>query len=115
MKNNIIYRIEKKQMKDKVTKFKTGDTIEIKIWIIESSKKRLQSFEGVVISIKNKQLQSSFVVRKISHGEGIERMFQTHSNNIENIIIKKRGMVRKSKLYYLRYKTGKSARIKSRI
>ncbi|QCI27261.1 50S ribosomal protein L19 [Buchnera aphidicola] len=115
MKSNIIKEIEKKQMKKNIPNFRSGDTLEVKVWVIESSKKRLQSFEGIVIAIKNRQLQSSFTIRKISHGEGIERVFQTHSHVIENIIIKKKGLVRKSKLYYLRKKVGKSAKIKSKI
>ncbi|MCW5197174.1 50S ribosomal protein L19 [Buchnera aphidicola] len=116
MKNNIIKKIEYQQTKKKkIPCFRPGDTIEIQIWVVEASKKRLQSFEGIVISIKNRQLQSSFTVRKISHGEGIERVFQTYSNIIENIIVKKCGSVRKAKLYYLRHKMGKSLRIKERI
>ncbi|CAL4043018.1 50S ribosomal protein L19 [Buchnera aphidicola (Phyllaphis fagi)] len=116
MKNKIIQIIEQEQMEQKkIPKFRPGDTIEVKVWVVELSKKRLQSFEGIVIAIKNRHLQSSFTVRKISHGEGIERVFQTYSNIIENIIIKKKGLVRKSKLYYLRNRIGKSARIKERI
>ncbi|BBI01315.1 50S ribosomal protein L19 [Buchnera aphidicola (Nipponaphis monzeni)] len=112
---NIINTFEKKQIKLKLPKFKSGDTIEVKVWIIEGSKKRIQSFEGIVIAIKNKGLRSSFVVRRISNHEGIERVFQTHSPIIENILIKRHGNVRKSKLYYLRSLTGKSARIKERV
>ncbi|CAL4322316.1 50S ribosomal protein L19 [Buchnera aphidicola] len=115
MKCTIIQKIENKQMNFNIPKFRSGDTIEVKVWVVESSKKRLQSFEGVVIAIKNRKLQSSFTVRKISNGEGIERVFQTHSKIIENISIKKKGAVRKAKLYYLRNKIGKSARIKERI
>ncbi|CAL4322150.1 50S ribosomal protein L19 [Buchnera aphidicola (Pterocallis alni)] len=115
MKNQTIQNIEKKYMSKKIPHFRTGDTVEIKIWVMESTKKRIQSFEGIIIAIKNRQLQSSFTVRKISNGEGIERIFPTYSNIIENIIIKKKGAVRKSKIYYLRNKIGKSARIKERI
>ncbi|CAL4322461.1 50S ribosomal protein L19 [Buchnera aphidicola (Periphyllus testudinaceus)] len=113
--NNIIQKIEQKQIKSNIPKFNSGDTIEVQVWVIEGKKKRLQSFEGVVIAIKNRFLQSSFCVRKISNGEGVERVFQTHSCNIENIFIKRKGNVRKSKLYYLRKRFGKSARIKEKI
>ncbi|CAL4322497.1 50S ribosomal protein L19 [Buchnera aphidicola (Chaitophorus sp. 3695)] len=113
--NNILNIIEKRQIKKDIPKFRSGDTIEVQVWVIEGTKKRLQSFEGIVISIKNRFLQSSFCVRKISNGEGVERVFQTHSKNIEKIFIKRKGFVRKSKLYYLRKKFGKSARIKEKI
>lgn len=112
--NNIIQEIEKQQLKKDIPNFRPGDTVEVKVWVIEGSKKRLQSFEGIVISIKNRSLNSSFTVRKISNGEGIERVFQTHSHSIDSIIIKREGKVRKAKLYYLRTRTGKSARIKER-
>ncbi|CAL4322739.1 50S ribosomal protein L19 [Buchnera aphidicola (Chaitophorus populicola)] len=113
--NNILNIIEKRQIKKNIPKFRSGDTVEVQVWVMEGVKKRLQSFEGIVISKKNRFLQSSFCVRKISNGEGIERVFQTHSKNIENIFIKRKGFVRKSKLYYLRKKFGKSARIKEKI
>ncbi|WP_343187647.1 50S ribosomal protein L19 [Buchnera aphidicola (Periphyllus koelreuteriae)] len=112
---NIIHKIEKKQIKKNIPKFNSGDTIEVKVWVMEGSKKRLQSFEGIVIAKKNRFLQSSFCVRKISNGEGVERVFQTHSYNIKKIFIKRKGKVKKSKLYYLRKKFGKSARIKEKI
>ena len=110
-----IQQIEKKQIKKNIPIFRPGDTIEVKVWVIEASKKRLQSFEGIVIAIKNRHVNSSFTVRKISNGEGIERVFQTHSHSIDEIIIKRKGLVRKAKLYYLRTRTGKSARIKERL
>ncbi|WP_422667311.1 50S ribosomal protein L19 [Buchnera aphidicola] len=113
--NNIIQTIEKEQLKNNIPKFRPGDTIEVKVWVIESSKKRLQAFEGTVISIRNRHLNSSFTVRKISNGEGIERVFQTHSHSINSIVIKRKGFVRQAKLYYLRTRTGKSARIKERV
>ncbi|CAL4322424.1 50S ribosomal protein L19 [Buchnera aphidicola] len=116
MQPKIIEVLEKEQMNKKnIPKFRTGDTIEVKVWVVESSKKRLQSFEGIAIAIKKRNLQSSFTIRKISNGEGVERVFQTYSNIIESIHIKKLGAVRKSKLYYLRSRIGKSARIKERI
>ncbi|ANZ22600.1 50S ribosomal protein L19 [Buchnera aphidicola (Diuraphis noxia)] len=112
---NIIYEIEKEQLKKNIPIFRSGDTIEVKVWVIEGAKKRLQSFEGVVIGIKNRHLNSSFTVRKISNGEGIERVFQTHSYSIDEIIVKRKGLVRKAKLYFLRNRTGKAARIKERL
>lgn len=112
---NIIQKIEEEQLKKNIPNFRPGDTIEVKVWVIEGTKKRLQSFEGIVIAIKNRFLNSSFTVRKISNGEAVERTFQTHSYNIDNIIIKRKGLVRKAKLYYLRTRTGKSARIKEKI
>ncbi|QCI20531.1 50S ribosomal protein L19 [Buchnera aphidicola (Brachycaudus cardui)] len=112
---NVIEEIEKKQLKKNIPNFRSGDTVEVKVWVIEGSKKRIQSFEGIVIAIKNRNLNSSFTIRKISNGEGIERVFQTHSYTINEIIIKRKGLVRKAKLYYLRARTGKSARIKERL
>lgn len=112
---NFIKQIEKEQLKKNLPSFHPGDSIEVKVWVVEGSKKRLQAFEGVVIAIRNRGLQSSFTVRKISNGEGIERVFQIHSPVIDSISVKRRGAVRQSKLYYLRERTGKSARIKERI
>lgn len=112
---NIIEEIESKQLKKDIPIFRPGDTIEVKVWVIEGSKKRIQSFEGIVIAIKNRNLNSSFTVRKISNGEGVERVFQTHSYSIDKIIMKRQGLVRKAKLYYLRTRTGKAARIKERL
>lgn len=112
---NIIQTIEKEQRKKDIPIFRSGDTVEVKVWVIEGEKKRIQSFEGIVIAIKNRYLNSSFTVRKISNGEGVERVFQTHSHSIDGIIVKRKGLVRKAKLYYLRNRTGKSARIKERI
>ncbi|QIE02096.1 50S ribosomal protein L19 [Buchnera aphidicola] len=113
--SSIIQQIEKQQIKKNIPVFRPGDTIEVQVWVIEGSKKRIQSFEGIVIAKKNRFLHSSFTVRKISNGEGVERVFQTHSHNIEDIILKRKGFVRKAKLYYLRHRTGKAARIKERI
>lgn len=113
--NNIIQEFEKTQIKKNIPKFNTGDTLEIKIWVVEGSKKRLQSFEGIVIAIRNRGLNSSFSVRKVSNGFGIERVFQTHSPIIDCITVKRFGIVRKAKLYYLRQLTGKAARIKERL
>ncbi|CAL1329496.1 50S ribosomal protein L19 [Candidatus Providencia siddallii] len=113
--NNIINNLEKEQIKKEIPKFRQGDTIEVKIWITEGSKKRLQSFEGIVIAIRNRLLQSSFTVRKISNNEGVERIFQTYSPIIDSINIIRYGSVRRSKLYYLRKLSGKAARIKERL
>ncbi|USS94387.1 50S ribosomal protein L19 [Buchnera aphidicola] len=113
--NKIIKEIDVKQIKKNIPKFHAGDTLEIQVWVIEGAKKRLQSFEGIVISKKNRGLQSAFCVRKISHGEGVERVFQTHSKNIEKIFLKRKGKVRQAKLYYLRKRFGKSARITERM
>lgn len=112
---NIIKEFELNQIKKKIPQFRSGDTVEVKTWVVEGSKKRIQSFEGIVVAMRNRGFRSSFSVRKISNGEGIERVFQSHSPIIENIIVKKLGNVKKSKLYYLRNLTGKSARIKERL
>ncbi|CUR53509.1 50S ribosomal protein L19 [Serratia symbiotica] len=113
--NNIIKQFEQEQIKKNIPIFNTGDTVEVKVWVVESNKKRLQSFEGTVISIRNRNLNSAFTIRKISNGEGVERVFQTYSTVINNIIVKRYGAVRKAKLYYLRKRIGKSARIKERL
>ncbi|BGI50778.1 MAG: 50S ribosomal protein L19 [Arsenophonus endosymbiont of Ceratovacuna japonica] len=113
--NNIIKYIEQKQIKKNIPLFSVGDTIEVKVWVVEGSKKRLQAFEGLIIAIRNRGLHSSFTVRKISNGEGIERVFKTHSPIIDDIKIKRHGVVRRAKLYYLRNRYGKSARIKERL
>ena len=101
-------------MKD-VPEFSPGDTISVQVRVKEGSRERLQAFEGVVISIKSRGLNSAFVVRKISHGVGVERTFQTHSPLIAGIEVKRRGDVRQAKLYYLRERSGRSARIKEKI
>ncbi|VAY02368.1 50S ribosomal protein L19 [Arsenophonus endosymbiont of Aleurodicus dispersus] len=113
--SNIIKQLEQEQMKQNITSFRPGDTVEITVWVVEGSKKRLQSFEGVVISIRNRGLNSAFTVRKISNGEGVERVFQTHSPVIDYITVKHCGAVRRAKLYYLRDRSGKAARIKERL
>lgn len=113
--SNIIKKIEEEQLKHGITCFHPGDSIEVKVWVVEGNKKRLQAFEGIVISIRNRGLHSAFTVRKFSNGEGVERVFQKHSPIIESIFIKRKGSVRKAKLYYLRKLSGKSARIKERL
>ncbi|XOD70162.1 MAG: 50S ribosomal protein L19 [Sodalis sp. (in: enterobacteria)] len=113
--SKIIKQIEEEQMKKCVPIFRPGDSAEVKVWVVEGNKKRLQAFEGVVIAIRNRGLHSAFTVRKISNGEGVERVFQTHSPVIDSISVKRRGTVRQAKLYYLRERTGKAARIKERL
>jgi len=114
--NNIIQTIESAQMKDKVIpKFLPGDTVVVQIKVKEGERERLQSFEGTVIAKRNRGFNSSFTVRKISHGEGVERVFQTFSPLVESIKIKRSGNVRRAKLYYLRKLQGKKARIEEKI
>ncbi len=112
---NIIEEIEKQQLKDDIPEFSPGDTVAVQVRIKEGSRERLQIFEGIVIAKKNRGLNSSFTVRKISNGEGVERVFQTHSKLITEINVKRKGDVRRSKLYYLRERSGKSARIKEKV
>lgn len=96
----------------KIPEFGPGDTIEVKVKVKEGDRERLQAYEGVVIAVRNRGLNSAFTVRKISHGFGVERVFQTHSATIDSVEVKRRGDVRASKLYYLRGLEGKKARIK---
>jgi large subunit ribosomal protein L19 len=107
----IIEALEKEQLRE-MPSFSQGDTVIVWVKVIEGTRERLQAFEGVVIAIKNRSVNSSFTVRKISHGEGVERTFQTHSKLIDRVEIKRRGKVRQSKLYYLRDLSGRAARIK---
>ncbi len=95
--------------------FAPGDTVVVGVNVVEGTRKRVQAYEGVVIAIRNRGLNSSFIVRKISSGEGVERTFQTYSPLIASIEVKRRGDVRRSKLYYLRERSGKSARIKEKL
>ena len=111
---NIIDDINKEQMKE-IPAFSAGDDIVVQVRVKEGQRERLQAFEGVVISVKNRGINSSFTVRKISHGEGVERVFQSHSPLIASIEIKRKGKVRRSKLYYLRGLSGKAARIKEKL
>jgi len=110
-----IEAIENEQMTKDVPEFAPGDTVVVQVKVKEGSRERLQAFEGVVIAKRNRGLNSSFTVRKISHGEGVERVFQTHSPTVSDIKVKRRGDVRRAKLYYLRGRTGKAARIKEKI
>lgn len=111
----IIQQIEKAQMNKEIPAFGTGDTVVVQVKVKEGNRERLQSFEGVVIARRNRGLNSSFTVRKISHGEGVERVFQTYSPIIAGITLKRRGDVRKSKLYHLRELRGRAARIQERL
>ena len=112
---DIIKRIEQEQLKSDVPQFAPGDTVVVQVRVKEGEKKRLQAYEGVVIAKKNRGLHSAFTVRKMSNGEGVERVFQTHSKSIASVEVKRRGAVRRAKLYYLRGRTGKSARIKEKL
>lgn len=113
--SNIIQELEAEQLKDDVPGFAPGDTVRVQVKVVEGNRERLQAFEGVVIAKKNRGLNSSFTVRKLSHGEGVERVFQTHSPALARIEVVRRGDVRRAKLYYLRGRTGKAARIKEKI
>ncbi len=113
--SNIIEELEKEQMGREVPDFAPGDTVVVQVKVVEGSRERLQAFEGVVIAKRNRGVNSSFTVRKISHGEGVERVFQIYSPAISSIAVKRRGDVRRAKLYYLRELTGKAARIKEKI
>ena len=113
--SNIIQTLEKERMTRKVPDFKPGDTVVGQVKVVEGDRERGQAYEGVVIAISNRGLNSSFTVRKISHGEGVERVFQTHSPAISDITIKRRGQVRRAKLYYLRERSGKAARIEEKV
>ena len=113
--SKIIEAIEQEQMNKDLPEFTPGDTVVVQVKVKEGSRERLQAFEGVVIAKRNRGLNSSFTVRKISHGEGVERVFQTYSPTVSSIAVKRRGDVRRAKLYYLRGRTGKAARIKEKI
>ena len=113
--SDIIQELEKGQMSHEMPEFSPGDTVVVQVKVKEGSRERLQAFEGVVIGKRNRGLNSSFTVRKISHGEGVERVFQTYSPTVNSITVKRRGDVRRAKLYYLRGRTGKAARIKEKI
>ncbi len=112
---NIIDQIEAEQLKSDVPDFSPGDTVIVDVKVKEGERERLQAFEGIVIAKRDRGLNSAFTVRKISHGEGVERVFQTHSHAVDNITVKRRGKVRRAKLYYLRELTGKAARIKEKL
>ncbi|WNO61492.1 50S ribosomal protein L19 [Rheinheimera sp. MMS21-TC3] len=112
---NIIKQLEEEQLKKDVPAFAPGDTVIVQVRVKEGEKSRLQAYEGVVIAKRNRGLHSAFTVRKISNGEGVERVFQTHSPLVDSITVKRRGAVRRAKLYYLRDRSGKSARIREKL
>jgi large subunit ribosomal protein L19 len=113
--SKIIEAIEQEQMTKEIPDFSPGDTVVVQVKVKEGTRERLQAFEGVVIAKRNRGLNSAFTVRKISHGEGVERVFQTYSPVVDSVAVKRRGDVRRAKLYYLRGRTGKAARIKEKI
>ena len=113
--SKVIEAIEQEQMNKDIPEFAPGDTVIVQVKVKEGNRERLQAFEGVVIAKRNRGLNSSFTVRKISHGEGVERVFQTYSPVVDSVKVKRRGDVRRAKLYYLRGRTGKAARIKEKI
>ena len=113
--SNIIKQLEDEQLRTDIPEFSPGDTVRVQVRVAEGGKERLQAYEGVVIAVRNRGLHSAFTVRKISNGEGVERTFQTHSPLIGSVELKRRGAVRRAKLYYLRDRAGKSARIKERL
>jgi large subunit ribosomal protein L19 len=109
---DLIRSIEQEQLKDSVPDFRAGDTVRVYVKVVEGGKERIQPFEGVVITKRNEGLKSSFTVRKISHSIGVERSFMLHSPRIDRIEVLRHGAVRRAKLYYLRDKVGRAARIK---
>jgi len=112
---NIIDEINQEQIRGDLPEFGPGDTVVVHVKIKEGNRERTQAYEGVVLAKRNRGLQSAFTVRKISYGEGVERVFQTHSPLIDKVEVKRRGAVRRAKLYYLRERTGRAARIKEKL
>jgi len=112
---NIIAALETERMKREVPDFGPGDTVVVEVKVKEGDRERVQAYEGVVIARRKRGLNSSFTVRKISHGEGVERVFQTYSPSLGAITVKRRGNVRRAKLYYLRDRAGKAARIEEKV
>ena len=113
--NKIISQLDAEQMEKELPEFSPGDTVVVQVKVKEGTRERLQAYEGVVIGKRNRGLNSAFTVRKISHGVGVERTFQTYSPLVESIAVKRRGDVRQAKLYYLRELSGKAARIKEKL
>ena len=114
-KKTLVQEVEQAQLKSDVPVFAPGDTVTVQVKVKEGNRERLQAFQGVVIALKNRGINSSFTVRKISHGVGVERVFQTHSPVVDSIKVERRGDVRRAKLYFLRDRAGKSARIKEKV
>ena len=115
MSNKIIAELNAEQIKQELPDFSPGDTVVVQVKVKEGNRERLQAFEGVVLGKRNRGINSAFTVRKISHGVGVERTFQTHSPLVDSITVKRRGDVRQAKLYYLRERSGKAARIKEKL
>jgi large subunit ribosomal protein L19 len=113
--SDIIRELEAEQMSRQLPEFRPGDTVVVQVKVTEGNRQRLQAFEGIVIAKRNRGLNSSFTVRKMSHGEGVERVFPTYSPIIQEVQVKRRGAVRRAKLYYLRDLRGKAARIKEKL
>lgn len=113
--SNIIQQLENEQIRSDIAEFAPGDTVVVQVKVKEGDRERLQAFEGMVVAVRNRGLNSAFTVRKVSHGEGVERVFQTHSPSIASVEVKRKGKVRRAKLYYLRDRSGKSARIKEKL
>jgi large subunit ribosomal protein L19 len=113
--NRIIDELNQEQMSREVPDFAPGDTVVVNVKVKEGNRERLQAFEGIVIAVRNRGLNSAFTVRKMSHGTGVERVFQTFSPLIDSVLVKRRGDVRRAKLYYLRGREGKSARIREKL
>jgi len=113
--SNIIEQLEQEQLRKDIPDFSPGDTVTVQVKVKEGDRERLQAFEGVVIARRNRGMNSAFTVRKISNGVGVERVFQTHSPAIGSVKVKRKGAVRRAKLYYLRELSGKSARIKEKL
>ncbi|MFT6734375.1 MAG: large subunit ribosomal protein L19 [Polaribacter sp.] len=113
--SKLVAMIADEQLKTDIPEFAPGDTVTVQVKVKEGERERLQAFEGVVIGIRNRGINSAFTVRKVSYGEGVERCFQTHSTMIDSITVKRRGDVRQAKLYYLRELSGKKARIKEKL
>lgn len=114
-KKPLVQEVEQAQLKADVPEFAPGDTVTVQVKVVDGDRERLQAFQGVVIAKRNRGLNSAFTVRKISHGVGVERVFQTHSPLVDSIKVERRGDVRRSKLYFLRERSGKSARIKEKV
>jgi len=112
---NLIQQIEQARMTRQLPEFRPGDTVVVNVKVVEGDRERVQAYEGVVIAKSNRGFNSSFTVRKISHGEGVERTFQSHSPSIADVSVKRRGNVRRAKLYYLRDLSGKAARIEEKV
>lgn len=115
MKNKIIAELEAEFMKENLPEFRPGDTVEVQVKVKEGTRERLQAYEGVVVARRNRGFHSSFTVRKISHGEGVERVFHIHNPTVESVKVLRRGRVRRAKLYYLRDLRGKAARIREKL